>query len=89
MALRAHPIIPSNLTQEQVFKSNTGILHMSSSDTQTPKIHYWITNQSILLTFTQDQQEAGYDIIYFTPSSSEAAWARLYPGKPISKTISV
>ena len=39
--------------------------------------------------FTQYCQEAGYDILYFTLFSSEAAWARLYPEQAISNTISV
>ena len=89
MALHAHPTILSDLTQEHVFESDTGILHASSSNKHTPILHYCITTSSIFLTFTQDQQEAGNNIIYFTPFSSEAAWTRLYPKNLISNMISV
>ena len=88
MALGAHPTIPSDLTQEQAFKSDTVILHSTSSETHLT-LQYWITTQSILLTFTQDIRVAGFTIIYFTPFSSEEAWTRLYPEHPISNTISV
>ena len=89
MAPRDHSTIPSNLTQEQSLDSDTGILHASSSDTQTLTVHYWITNQYILPTFTQDIREAVYNTIYFTPFSSEAVWICLYPENPISNTIYV
>ena len=39
--------------------------------------------------FMQDRQEAEYDVIYFTPFSSEAVWARLYLEQAISNTISI
>ena len=89
MELCAHPTIPSDLTPEQVFESDTGILHASSSGDPTLTIQYWITTRSILSTFTQDIQEAGYDFLYFNPFSSKAAWTRLYPEQAISNTISV
>ena len=89
MALRAHPTIPSDLTQEQVFESDTGILHVLLLDTLTLTLYYWITMRSILLAFMQDFQEARYDIICFTPFSSEAAWTRLYSDYLILNTISV
>ena len=70
MALRAHPTIPSNLTP----KSNTGILRPLSLGNLTLTLKYWITKSSTLLTFTQDHQEAGCNVLYFTMFSSEAAW---------------
>ena len=88
MALRAYPTIPSDLTQEQVFKSDTIILHTTSSDTNL-KLQYWITTRSILLTFAQDRREPGFTAIYFNPFSSKSAWTRLYPEYLISNTISV
>ena len=88
MALCSHPIIPSDLEQEQVFESYTGILHETSSDTHIT-LHYCITTWYILLIFTQYRREAGYDTIYFTPFSLESAWTRLYPESPISNIISV
>ena len=88
MDLRAYPTIPSDLTQEQAFESDTSILHTTLLGTHL-KLNYWITTWSILLTFTQDIREAGYNTIYFTPFSSELAWARLYPENPISNTIYV
>ena len=89
MALCVHPNIPSNLTPKQVFESNTGILHALLSGNMNLTLKYWITTRSILLTFTQYLQEAGYDVLSFTPFSSEAAWTRLYPEQAISNTISV
>ena len=73
MAVRAHAKITSDLTPEQVFESNTIILHALLVGDPTLAIQYCITTRSILLTFTQDLQEAKYDILYFTPFSSEAA----------------
>ena len=35
MALRVHPTIPSDLTPEQAFESDTSILHVSPSDVPT------------------------------------------------------
>ena len=89
MEMHAHPTVPRNLTQEKVFESGTGILHVFSSDTPTLALHYWITTRSILPMFMQNFQEAGYDIIYFTPFLSEAARKFPYPENPISNTISV
>ena len=89
MSLHARPVILSNLTPDQVFKSNTFILHALSSDVPTLTLQYWITTRSILPMFTQDSQEAGYNVLYFTPFSIEVAWTRLYPDQPISNTISV
>ena len=88
MALRSRPTILSDLTQEQAFESNTGILHSSSSYTHLT-LHCVIANRYILPTFMQDRQEDGYGIICFTPFSSEAAWTYLYPKHPMSNTISV
>ena len=87
MALRAHPTILSDLTQEQAFDSHTGILHAPLSNTNTLTLHYFITTWSILPKFTQYRREAGYDTLYFTPFSSEAAWTHLYLKNPISNTI--
>ena len=89
MALRTHPTIPSDLTTEQVFEYDTGILHALSSGHPTLTIQYCITTRSTLPTFTKYHQEAGYDVLYFTPFSSEAAWTRLYPEQDISNTIYV
>ena len=89
MALRGHLTILSDLTQEQVFESGNDILHASPLDTPNLTLHYWITTRSILPTFTQDWQDSGYNIIYFTPFSSEAAWTRICPKNPISNMISV
>ena len=88
MALHARPTIPSDLTQEQAFEFDTGILHATSSDTHLT-LQYWITTSSILPKFTQDRIEAVFTTIYFTLFSSEAAWTRLYTEHPISNTISV
>ena len=89
MALCTHPTILSNLTPEQAFKSDTGILHASFLDAPTLTLQYWITTGSILPKFTQDIQEAGYDVLYFTFFSTEAAWTRLYPDQPVLNTVSV
>ena len=89
MALRTHPMILSNLTPEQVFESDTGILHALLSGNLTLTIQYWITTRSILLTFTQDLQESVYDVLSFTLFSSEAAWKHLRLEQAISNTISV
>ena len=62
MALRTHPMIPSELTPEQAFESNTGILHASSLGDPTLSVCYWITTRSILLTFTRNCLKAGYDV---------------------------
>ena len=88
MALRAHPTILGGLTHKQAFKSNTSILHASPSDVLTLTLQYWITTSSILPTLTQDSQEASYDVFYFTPFSTKAAWTRLYTNQPASNTIS-
>ena len=89
MALRAQPMITSNLTPKQVFESDTGILHVLLSGDPTLTVRYWITTRSILPTFTWDRLEAGYNVISFTPFSSEAAWTRLHPEQAILNTISV
>ena len=89
MALSAPPTIPSNLTPEQAFEYDTTILHASSLEAPNLTLQYWITTRSILPTFTQDHQEADYDVLYFKSFSTEAAWTRLYPNQPISNTISV
>ena len=88
MSLHAHPTNTRNLTPEQAFESNTGILHAFSSDSPTLTLQYWITTRSILPTFTQDCQESVYDVIHFTPFSTEAAWTRLYPDQPVLNMIS-
>ena len=87
-ALHVHPAIPSNLTPNQAFDSNTGILRALLSDVLTLTFKYWITTRSILTTFTQDCQEAGYEVLYLTPFLTKAAWTRLYPIQPVSNTIS-
>ena len=87
MALRVNPTIPINLTPEKVLEFNTGILHASSSGIMTLTFQYWIKTSSILPKFTQDLQEAGYNVIYFTPFSTKAVWTRLYHSQPISNTI--
>ena len=87
-ALHVHPAIPSNLTPNQAFDSDTGILCALLSDVLTLTFKYWITTRSILTTFTQDCQEAGYDVLYLTPFLTKAAWTRLYPIQPVSSTIS-
>ena len=74
---------------EQAFESDTGILHALSAGDPTLTVRYWITTQSILPTFSRDRLEAGYDVIYYTPFSSEAAWTRLHPDRAITNTISV
>ena len=88
MALRTHPTTPIDLTQEQSFESETGILHATPLDTYLT-LHYWITTSSILPNFKQYIIEASCDTIYFTRFSSEAVWTRLYPENPISNRISV
>ena len=89
MALHAHPTTLIDLTQEQAFDSDTGILHTPSLDTHTTTLHYWITTRSILAKFTQDRWEAIYNIIYFNPFSSKMAWTHFNPENPISNTIYV
>ena len=89
MALRAHPTIPSNLMPEQAFESDTGVPHASLSSDPTLSVCYWITTHSILQTFASNQLEAGYDILYYTPFSLEAAWTRVHPDQAITKTIYV
>ena len=88
MALCTHPTIPSNLTPEQAFESDTGILHEFSLDIPTLTLQYWIATRSILLKFTQDWQEAGYNVLYFTPFLNESTWTSLYTNQPVSNTIS-
>ena len=63
MALRAHPMITSDLTPEQAFESDSGILHESSSGDPTLTVHYWITTRSILPTFACKHIEAGYNVL--------------------------
>ena len=89
MALRAHPTILGDLAPKQAFKSDTTILYALSSGDPTLTLQYWIPARSILPTFTQDHQEAGYDVLYSTPLSSEATWKRLYPEQAILNTISI
>ena len=88
VALQFHPTILRDLTPNQEFEPDTGILHASLSDAPTITFQYWITISSILPTFTQDRQEASYKVIYFTPFSTKAVWTRLYPDQPIPNTIS-
>ena len=89
MALHAHPTILIDLMPEQVLESDTGILHASSSGDLTLTVHYWITTRSILPIFARNRLEAGYDVISYTPFSSEPAWTRLHPDQAITNTISV
>ena len=89
MALRAHPTIPSDLTPEQAFDSNTGFLRASSSGNPTLSVRYWITTRLILQIFSRNRLEDGYDILYYTPFSSEAAWTHVHPDQAITNTISV
>ena len=89
MALRTHPTIPRNLTPEQAFESNNGVLHASSLVDLTLSVRYWITTQSILQTFARNWLKAGYNILYYTPFSSEAAWTHVHPDQEITNTIYV
>ena len=77
MVLRAHSTILSDLTNKQYFELDTGILNALSLGDPTLTIQYWITTRSILPTSTQYRQEDGYNVLYFTLSSSEVAWTRL------------
>ena len=88
IVLQAHPKIASNLTPEQVSKSNTGILHASLSDAPTITFHYWIKTRSTILALSIDLQEAGYYIIYFNPFSTKATCIRLHPDQTITNMIS-
>ena len=83
------PRFRSDLTPEQVFESDTGILHASLSGNPTLSVRYWIMTQSILPTFTRNRLESGYDVLSYTPFSSEAAWTRLHPNQAITNTTSV
>ena len=87
MALQARPTILSDLTPEQAFEANTGILHMFSSYVPTLTLQYWVTVRYILIMLTQYYQEAGYDILSFNPFSKESVWTCLYPNQPVSNTI--
>ena len=87
MALQACPAIPIDLTPKQVFESGTVILHFLSLDAPTITFQYWITTRSIIPMFVQNCQEAGYNVLYFTPFSTKAAWTRLYPNQPVTNTI--
>ena len=89
MALHIHPTILSDLTIKQAFDSDTGISHVSLSGNPTFTFRYWITTRYILLKFTWDHIKAWYDVLSFTPFSSEAAWTRLHPEQSIINTISV
>ena len=89
MTMCVHPMILSDLTPKQVFESNTGILHASSSGDPTFTVQYCITTRSILLTFTKDRHEAGYDVLSFSLLSSEVAWTRIHPEQAILNKISV
>ena len=89
MALRDKPTIPSDIMPEQVFESNNGILHALSSGDPTLSVCYWITTWSILQTFDRNRLESGYDILSYTPFSSEAAWTCVHPDQEIKNTISV
>ena len=89
MALRAHPTIPSDLTPEQAFESDTGVLHSSLSGDPTLSVRYWITTRSIIQTFARNRLEAGYNMLYYASFSSEAAWTRVHPDQAITNTISV
>ena len=88
MALRSHSKIPINLTPKQALDSETGILHASSSVDLTLTVSYWITTRSMLPIFARDRLEAGYDMILYTPFSSEEVWTCLHPNQSISNTIS-
>ena len=89
MDLHDHPMIPSDLTPKQAFESETGIIRASSSGDLSLSVRYWITTQSILQTFSSNRLKAGYDILSYTPFSSEAAWTRVHPYQAITNTISV
>ena len=75
--LQVHSTTLSDLTPNQEFESNNSILRSLSPDIPTITLQYWITTRSILLTFMQDQQEAGYSVLYFTPFFTKEAWTRL------------
>ena len=81
------PYIPSDIIPKKAFESNNRILHELLLDVPTLTFKYWITTGSILLTFTKYHEEAGYDVLYFTPIWLKLAWKRLYPGQPISNKI--
>ena len=89
MALHAHPTIPIDFMPDQAFESDTGILRVSSSGDPTLTIRYCITTRFILRTFVRNCLEAGYDVLSYTPFSSEAVWTRLHPKQSTSNTISV
>ena len=88
MALQVHPTIPSNFTPKQVFDSDTSILHALSSYSLTITFQYCIITISILPTITQDRQEAGYNILYFTHFLAKATWTRLYLDQSVTNKIS-
>ena len=89
MVLRAHPTIPRDLTPEQACESDTDVLHASLLGDLTLRVRYWIMTRSILQTFASNRLKAGYDKLFYTPFSSEAAWTRVHPDKVITNTISV
>ena len=88
MALQFHPMIMSDITPEQVFQSDSGILHALLLDVPKITLQYWITTMSIIMMFKQYRQEAGYKVLYFTPFLTKAVWTRLYPNQPVTNTIS-
>ena len=89
MVLRVHLTIPSNVTPEQAFESNTGILHALLLVELTLSVCYWITTGLILPTFALNCLKAGYYILSYTPFSSEAVWTRVHINQEITNTISV
>ena len=88
MALRAHLAIPSELTPEQAFESDTGIIHALLSGDPTLTVCYWITTRSIIPTFARNRLKASYNVLSYTPFSSEAVWICLHPDQAISNNIS-
>ena len=72
MVLQVHPAITSDPTPVLASDSDTGVLHVSSSDLPAITLQYWIRTRSIIPTLTQYGQEAGYNVFYFTPFSTDA-----------------
>ena len=75
MALRAHSMIPSDLTPEQAFESDTGILHASSLSNPTLTVCYWITTRSILPCECREDGSCRYPVATVRVGSlNDDAW---------------
>ena len=86
--LQAHPTVPGDLPPFQGAASDTGFLHVSLSGSPKIELHYCITTWAVLMMPHKDILENGYDLFYFTPFSSKAAWISLNPRRSITDTIS-